>query len=140
MITAGVCNSYLAELFAGVHSKDDAYALALFTDQATLNADTRAYNPANEAVGRGYTPGGILLKGLTVGLDGSGVATLGWNTDPELPEASLTARAGLIYNRTKSNRGVAVLDFGENVTSTNAPYLIQLPRPVLRLGVVKNGG
>jgi hypothetical protein len=40
--------------------------------------------------------------------------------------AALTARGALIYNFTKANRSVAILDFGADKTSTST-FTVQLP-------------
>ena len=45
-ITQAVCNSFKKELLDGVHDLDsggDAFNLALYTSQATINAATTSY-------------------------------------------------------------------------------------------------
>ena len=41
--------------------------------------------------------------------------------------ATITARGALIYNSSKSNKAVAVLDFGADKTSTAGDFTVQFP-------------
>jgi len=124
-ITTTLCNSYKQEVLEGVHSSADTYKLALYTDAATLGAATTAYSATNEVEGTGYTAGGVELSGFTSGLSGStGYVTF---TDPAIANATITARGCLVYNSSKSNKAVAVYDFGGNITSTNGTFTIDLP-------------
>lgn len=134
-ITAAVTNSYKADLLAAIHAPGDVYKFALFTSTATLDANTTAYSTTNEVSGTGYTAGGITLTGYTPG-SGSGVAWIDWN-DPVWANSTLVAAGGLIYNSSKSNKSVAVLSFGGNITSTNGPFTVQLPPPDAANAVVR---
>lgn len=124
-ITTAICNSYKKELFDGTHASGDTYKIALFTDAATLGAGTTAYSSTNEASGTGYTAGGKNLTGFTSGLDGSTAYVT--FTDASWTSATITARGCLIYNSSKSNKAVAVFDFGQNVTSTNGTFTVDFP-------------
>ena len=124
-ITTAVCNSYKKEILDGVHAAADTYKLALFTDSATLSATTTAYATTNEAVGAGYTAGGVSLSGFTSGLaDGVAYVTF---SDATWANATITARGCLIYNSSKSNKAVAAFDFGGNITSTSGTFTVDLP-------------
>lgn len=124
-ITTAICNSYKKELFDGTHASGDTYKIALFTDAATLGAGTTAYSSTNESSGAGYTAGGKNLTGFTSGLDGSTAYVT--FTDASWTSATITARGCLIYNSSKSNKAVAVFDFGQNVTSTNGTFTVDFP-------------
>lgn len=124
-ITTAICNSYKQEILEGVHSNADTYKLALFTSAATMGASTTAYSTTNEASGTGYTAGGATLSGLTTGL-ASGTAYLTFS-DPSWANSTITARGCLIYNASKGNKAVAVFDFGQDVTSTNGTFTVDLP-------------
>ena len=124
-ITTAICNSYKKELFDGTHASGDTYKIALFTDAATLGAGTTAYSSTNEWSGAGYDAGGKTLTGFTSGLDGS-IAYVTF-TDASWTSATITARGCLIYNSSKSNKAVAVFDFGQNVTSTNGTFTVDFP-------------
>ena len=43
--------------------------------------------------------------------------------------STITARGALIYNSSKSNKSVAVLDFGADKTSTSGDFTIIMPTP-----------
>lgn len=91
--------------------------MALYTAEANLGADTTAYTADGEVTGAGYTSGGIEV---TVNPDPSLSGTTAFiSFDNAVYNASLTARAALIYNVTQSNAAVLVLDFGSDKTSAN---------------------
>ena len=125
-ITAAVCNSYKQEKFSGTHSSADTYKIALYTSTATLDATTTAYSATNEVSGTGYTAGGATLSGFTTGGSGN-TAWLDFTTDPTWPASTITARGALIYNSSKSNKAVAVLSFGGDITSTADTFKVTLP-------------
>jgi len=125
-ITAAICNSYKQELLSGLHAPADVYKIALFTSLATLNKNTTAYSATNEATGLGYTAGGNVLTGFTTSLSVD-TAVLDFTTDPTWPTSTLTARGALIYNSSKGNAAVGVLDFGSDITSTADLFTVQMP-------------
>ena len=123
-LTQTMTTSFKAELPQAVHNLlTNTIRIALYTTNATLNADTTVYTASNEVVAAGYTAGGVILTGATIGTSG-GVAFISFN-NPSWNSA-LTARGALIYNASASNKSVAVLDFGANKTST-ITFLIQMP-------------
>lgn len=126
-ITQALCTSYKKEVLQGVHLAADVYKIALFTAAANLSAATTAYATAGEATGAGYTAGGVNLSGFAV-TDTGGVACLDF-ADPSWSNATITARGALIYNSTRANKAVAVLDFGADITSTNGTFTVQFPAP-----------
>lgn len=115
--------SFKAELYQGVHDllTDDLY-IALYNGNANLNESTTVYTTENEVSGGGYVAGGVLLTGAT--LNSSGF-TAYVDFDNVVFNASVTARCALIYNVSKANRSIAVLDFGSDKTSAN--FTITMP-------------
>jgi hypothetical protein len=124
-ITSAICNSYKQEIIEGVHSSSDVYKIALYTSSATLGASTTAYSSTNEVSGTGYSAGGATLSGFTSGLSGS-TAYLTF-TDVSIANATITARGCLIYNSSKSNKAVAVFDFGSEISSVNGTFTVDFP-------------
>jgi hypothetical protein len=124
-ITSAICNSYKQEIIEGVHSSSDVYKIALYTSSATLGASTTAYSSTNEVSGTGYSAGGATLSGFTSGLSGS-TAYLTF-TDVAIANATITARGCLIYNSSKSNKAVAVFDFGSEISSVNGTFTVDFP-------------
>ena len=125
-ITQSMPTSFKSEVLQGVHLAADTYKIALFTSTATLAATTTVYSATNEVVGAGYTAGGLTLSGYSVTTSGT-TAILDWTTDPSWASATITARGALIYNATKSNKAVYVLDFGTDKTSTSGTFTVTLP-------------
>lgn len=113
--------SFKVELAQGVHNfgptLPDTFKIALYTGLADLGAETTVYSTANEISGTGYVAGGKTLTVTTTPTSSGTVAYLSF-ADAEWDPASFTARCALIYNSTKSNKSVAVLDFGAEKTTT----------------------
>lgn len=123
--------SFKAELYQGVHNLlVDTLKLALFTAEADLNEATTTYTgspgvpAANEVSGTGYTAGGNVVTGVTVNTSGS-TAYVNFNNVVWNP-AAFTARGALLYNSSKGNKSIAVLDFGADKTCTTT-FTVQLP-------------
>lgn len=118
--------SFKAELYQAIHDlTTDTLKIALYTNSATLNETTTAYTTSNEITGTGYMAGGVTITGVTVNSSGY-TAYVSFN-NPSWTSASFTARAALIYNFSKANRSIAVLDFGSNKTVSSNTFLITLP-------------
>jgi hypothetical protein len=124
MIAQTLTTSFQAQLFEGVHNLlTDVIKIALYTASANLGADTTIYSTTNEVVATGYTAGGVTLPGITVNTLGT-VAYVGF---PNATWTSaLTARGALIYNSSKGNKSIAVLDFGSDKTSTTT-FTVTMP-------------
>jgi len=117
--------SFKEELFKGIQNlSTDTLYIALYTALADIGPDTTAYTTSEEIVGTGYTAGGIALTGVTINAyDGTVYINFDnavWNP------ASFTARGALIYNTSKANRSIAVLDFGADKTCSNS-FTITMP-------------
>jgi len=124
-ITSALCNSFKQEILEGVHASTDTYKIALFNSNSNLSASTTAYSTSGEVEGTGYTAGGVTLSGFTTGLSGS-TAYLTFS-DPSWADSTITARGCMIYNSSKSNKAVAVFDFGQNVSSVNGTFTVDFP-------------
>lgn len=126
MITAGLTNSFKQQLLLGVHDfSTDTFKIALYTSSAVLGPDTTVYTTSNEVSGAGYTAGGLQLQNITVNLS-MGVAYVSF-TNPSWSGATFATRGALIYNFSKSNKSVGVLNFGVDQTMLGQSFTIQLP-------------
>lgn len=125
-ISQTLTTSFKQQSFLAVHDfSTDTFYIALYTANATLGADTTEYSVSltGEVVASGYSPGGQALTGVGVVVSGT---TAYVTFDNATWSAALTARGALIYNATKSNKAVAVLDFGSDKTSNNT-FTVQMP-------------
>jgi 2-oxoglutarate dehydrogenase complex dehydrogenase (E1) component-like enzyme len=122
MITQTATTSFKADLLKAVHDfNTDTFKLALYLATADLGANTTVYTTSGETSGTGYVAGGNTLTGVSVNDAGFVLfSNTSWNP------AVFTARGALIYNSSKSNKAVAVLDFGSDKTATNT-FLVQMP-------------
>lgn len=124
-ISQTLTDSFKKEVLEGVHDfSSDTFKIALYESTASLNADTTAYTTSGEISGTGYTAGGEELTGTTVSLSG-GVAYVDF-ADVTWTPASFTARGALLYNTSKSNKAIAVLNFGADKTATTT-FVVQMP-------------
>lgn len=126
--------SFKLELYQAIHDfSSDTFKIALYTASADLNAATTEYSTSNEVTGSGYTAGGIALTGVTLGSDGY---TAYVNFANAAFGASVTARCALIYNSSKANRSVAVLDFGSDKTSTS--FTVTMPATTASAALIRS--
>jgi hypothetical protein len=129
--------SFKMELPQGIHNLlTDTIKIALFNSNASLDSTTTVYSAANEVTGAGYVSGGVALSGASIG--GSGSTAFISFTNPQWAGA-ITARGALIYNASKSNRAICVLDFGANKTSATS-FTIQFPANTSSSALIRIGG
>jgi predicted NAD/FAD-binding protein len=133
----GLTTSFKEEIGEGIHVlSTDTLKIALYDDNATITKATTAYSATNEVSGTGYSAGGAtmtLSSGYPVtNSDGNReyrFDAVTWSS------ASFTARAALIYNSSKSNRSIRVIDFGQNRQVVTSDFIIRvpttLPAPIL---------
>tara|TARA_R110000868_G_scaffold220867_2_gene472364 strand:- start:120 stop:476 length:357 start_codon:yes stop_codon:yes gene_type:complete len=117
----------------GVHQPGDTYMVALYSPAATLNQHTEHYEKEGEVVGKGYIKGGKPLKGYHACLEGSR-AEVCWDKEVRWANATIRARHALIYNASKDNRAMTILDLGEEAASTNGNWDLLLPDCVIWIG------
>ena len=126
MITAGLTYSFKEQVLLGQHDLEtDVLKIALYTSSATLGPDTTVYTSSDEVSGTGYTAGGEILVNVTVSL-GQGVAYASFD-NPTWIASTFTARGALIYNSSKSNKSIGVLNFGLDQTTLSQNFQLQLP-------------
>tara|TARA_R110000772_G_scaffold3968_2_gene14083 strand:- start:22 stop:450 length:429 start_codon:yes stop_codon:yes gene_type:complete len=138
-ISQALCTSFKQEILVATHNftitTGDVFKIALYTSTATLSAATTAYSATNEVVGTGYTAAGLTLTNVTPTTSGT-TAYLDFG-DATWTTATITARGALIYNSSKSNKAVAVLDFGSDKTSTAGDFTVQFPTADASLAIVR---
>ena len=126
--------SFKKELYQAVHNMlTDTLKIALYTANADLNEDTTIYSATNEVTGTGYVAGGVTLTGVTLNSDGY---TAYINFSNVVFNAAVTSRCALIYNVTRGNKSIAVLDFGSDKTSTN--FTITMPANTATAALIRS--
>lgn len=126
MISPGMSVHAMVDFFRGVHHPGDVYKIALYDEGAVLNSLTSEYTTEHEVKGKGYQRGGMELSGYTAELDGM-TPVMGWTVDPIWRNATISARGALIYNASKRNRAIVVVDFGDVIRSTNGNFRVPMP-------------
>jgi hypothetical protein len=132
------CTSAKVGFLTGTYTPlTDTMKIALYTNDAALTAATTAYtaptvpsaSPTStgeiSTTGTGYTTGGNTLSGNAISYDG----TTAWITfsNSSWAGVTLTARGALIYDSSRSNAAIAVLDFGADKTATAGTFTVQMP-------------
>ena len=127
--------SFKSQLYQAVHDlTTDQLYVALYTGFADLNAATTIYSATNEVVATGYTAGGQLLTGVTLNTYNY-TAYVNFN-NVVWTGAKITARCALIYNTSKANKSIAVLDFGSDKTQTN--FTITMPSNTYTTALIRS--
>jgi hypothetical protein len=142
MITQTIVDSYKRGLLEGVFNfsstTTQVFKVALYTSSATLNENTTAYSTADESSGTGYTAGGQVLTISTYPTLSNSVAFISFAT-VTWPVTSITARGALIYKADGlTNPAIAVLDFGEDKTTSSGNFVINFPLADFQNAIVRS--
>ena len=122
------CNSLRSGLANGtINFSTGTFKLALYTNLATLNADTVAYTSNGEATGGNYVAGGQVVTATIGTQTDASTGTVYINFSSPSWTGSITARGALIYQSGGTNPAVCVLDFGSNKTSSGT-FTVQMPQ------------
>lgn len=125
MIAQTLTTSFKQQLLQAVHDfSTDTFYMALYTANASLGATTTVYTSSGEISGTGYTAAGQVMTGISVSVTDTtafvNFTNVVWTT------GAFTARGALIYNSSKGNKSVAVLDFGADKTTTTS-FTVVMP-------------
>jgi hypothetical protein len=133
-INQAVCATFKQQLLDGDHDiSSDTLKLALYSNAASLDANTSAYSASNEVGDSGsYSAGGGTLANANVSLTKTNATASTAFVDFDdlsFTTATISAQAALIYNTSSANvnASIAVLDFGGVKTSTSGTFTIQFP-------------
>lgn len=128
MIQQGLTNSFKQEMLqAGQNLATDTLKMALYTAFSDIGPLTTVYTTTNEVTGTGYTAGGVIVTGATISTDAQTGTVYVDFADVSWPGANFTARGALIYNVTRGNKSIAVLDFGSDKTFTSVSNTVTMP-------------
>jgi hypothetical protein len=133
-ITQAFCVSFKVELMEATHNLStgqDVIKLALFRSGALISgsfgAATTNYSQmgADEVSGTNYVAGGAALTNVTPTSSG----TTAWVSFANLTfsNVTLTTSGALLYNSSKSNKALIVLNFGADKTKTAGDLVITMP-------------
>lgn len=135
-ITTAVCTSFKNELAQGVHNfTTDSFKLALYTNNANLDESTTQYTASGEVVGQGYVSGGKAVNNLSVSISGSTI--LMDFDDIVWTNASFTTRGALLFNTSKSNKAVAVWNFGSDKSAAGTDFTIIVPSATVGSAILR---
>lgn len=140
-IQQGLTNSFKQDMLqAGQDIIADTLYMALYTAFSDIGQLTTVYTTDNEVVGTGYTAGGVEVTGavLSTQTTGPNAGTVYVNFDNvSWPGADFTARGALIYNTTRSDKSVAVLDFGADKVFTSTSNTVTMPADTATTALIR---
>jgi hypothetical protein len=126
-----IYNSFKRDIAIGSIDLDtDTLKMMLVTSAYVPNQDThtKRSDVTNEIVGTGYTAGGVTLANKTVVVNNTTNLAIFDADDITIPNATITARAGVLY---KSRGGastadelIAYLDFNSDIAATAGNFVI----------------
>jgi hypothetical protein len=127
MIVQTVTNSFKSDILqAGQNILTDSLYMALFTGNANLDANTLAYSSSNEVTSVNYTAGGSLVTGVTIQTDTqNNIVYVSFN-NVVWTNVSFVCRGALLYNASKSNKSIAVLNWGSD-KNAGPNFTVTLP-------------
>lgn len=140
-VIAGMTNSFKQEILAGVHNLKtvadggDAIKIALYRPSADITQATTAYTATGEVTSDNYTEGGNVIASQGIVLSGSTVyidfPNTDWNPVTFTDDGSTDnrVRGALIYNVAKSDKSIAVLDFGLARQVSEGTFTVKFPTP-----------
>lgn len=139
MIRSGICNSAKLEFLKGIHRPGHVYRVALFRKGSPLDKTVTNFGPElidYEIDGRGYTPGGKPLLGLSYGLE-EDTAFITFD-NVIWPSATIEARGCLIYNDSLPGRpAIAVVNFGRDVKSDKGAFTLAVPKASATTAIIR---
>lgn len=125
------CNVFKTGLLDGtVDFGSGTFKIALYTNSATLDAETLAYTATGEVVASGYVAGGEIITPTVSSSDGTSFVTFtnaSWT-------AAITARGALIYK--VAGPAVCVLDFGSDKISTTT-FVVEFPANTSTTAIIR---
>ena len=127
MIVQTVTTSFKRDILeAGQNLSTDTIRMALYTALANLDANTTAYTTVGEVTGTNYSAGGNLCQNFVIQSDTqTGIVYVSFD-NVTWSNVSFTCRGALIYNVTRSNKSIAILNFGSDKTAGTS-FVVTLP-------------
>lgn len=131
-ITTAMCTSFKEELLGGIHDLDTddiKVALIKVSPAGTYNAATTNYSDvtgnSDEASGTNYSAGGQSLG--TPAITSTGTTAFVDFADETFANVTLSTTGCIIYNASKSNKAICVIDFGGTVSATAGDLTLEFP-------------
>lgn len=135
MIVSGTPMSFRVELLKAIHDfENDTFKIALYTASATLApGSTTTYTTAGEVVAANYVAGGVALTGATVSTDQQKAVVDFDNVT--VPGDGMFVAGALIYNASKGNRAVRIIEF--NTSNAVTDPIIRIPTATADTAIIR---
>lgn len=141
MIAQTLTTSFKVQILRATHdftaSTGDTFKMALYLSTASIGADTTVYTVTGEISGTGYSAGGIALTTITPEST-STTAFTSFNDATFTGLVNSSIAGALIYNSSKSNKSVMVLDFGGmKISSVAIPLVVVFPTASATTAIIR---
>lgn len=134
MIAQGIALSAKQAFLLGIHQPEDTYKIALYAKRAAIGPNTANYTSEGEIAGAGYERGGYVLKGFRSGMAGkNGFVTF---DDLKVDRATFSAQGAMIYNASKNNAALCVLNFGGERNVFDGTFELSFPNPTEKSALI----
>lgn len=145
--TTAMCTSFKGEILKGVHdftaSTGDTFKIALVKvgpagtyGAATTNYSDLTGNSDEVANGSGYATLGFPLTCVTPTTSGT-TGYLDFSPDASWTSATFSTTGAIIYNSSKSNKAVCVLDFGGTQTVSAGTFTVIFPAAAAGTAIIR---
>lgn len=134
MIQQGISLSAKNAFLLGIHQPGDTYKIALYSSRASIGPKTNEYSSDGEIVGPGYVKGGFTLAGFRSGMAGkNGFVTF---DDLRIDRATFSAQGAMIYNASKNNAALCILNFGGERSVFDGTFELSFPNPTEKSALI----
>ncbi len=140
MIAQTLTTSFKQQLLTATHdftpSTGDAFKIALYLPTASIGADTTVYTSDGEVSGTNYSAGGVALTTTTPASSGT-TAYVSFDAVTFTNLTVLNIAGALIYNSTKGNKSVAVLNFGASKSMSSQNFVVTFPTAAATTAIIR---
>ena len=123
-MASGLYTSFKTGLMNGTFNlASDTINVALLNNSFSFVAATTTFSNTDEISGTGYTAGGQALSGLSV--SASGTSAVWTASNVTWTSSTFNAYFAEIYDVTASNKSIACIDFGGEVSVSGGTFEIE---------------
>ena len=127
MIVQTVTTSFKEDILKGLQDlSTDVLRMALYTAVANLDENTLTYSSVGEVTDPNYSSGGKICQNVVIKKDTQNGIVYVTFDNVTWSNVSFTCRGALIYNVTKGNKSIAILNFGSDKTA-GPNFTVTLP-------------
>ena len=137
-ITGGTTRRFVQDALNLAIASGDIIKAAFYSSSASIGPTTQTYTASGEVTNSpNIQSGGVTLTGRVIGDGTLAVAYVDWDDINVTVTGTFVARGLLIYNASRGNASIGVVDFGVDKSSTNGPFIVSIPTSGSGTGFVR---